>query len=193
MKCIYLRWFYTKRQHMWCPETFTQLSKCVRGWESDRVRQKVKKSVGVSAEKELMAAARKIVERFPNTTSTNNTISSDMLLHSGPCLCCPLVLPVGFFCCIFFFFTARPPVQWPHPMLLPALEFTTGNLIPIKCHLWPVGVDLRRLQQCHSCEKRGGCKLDLVMTGWTENVIQTSSDCLMLLRRRSSYSSRSSQ
>lgn len=54
---------------------------------------------GVSAEQEPTAAARKIAERFPNTTSTNKTLAWDMLLLAGPRLCCPLVIPVrlGFY------------------------------------------------------------------------------------------------
>jgi len=49
-----------------------------RQWRTDRVRQKGK-TRAVSSEKELAAAARKIAERFPNTT--NNTFAGSCYEH----------------------------------------------------------------------------------------------------------------
>lgn len=37
------------------------------------------------------------LQGFPNSTSTNNTLASEMLLHLGPCLCCSLVLTLSGF------------------------------------------------------------------------------------------------
>lgn len=117
-----------------------------------------------------MAAARKIAERFPNTTSTNNTLASDMLLHSGPCLCCPLVLSLR----LAFYgqaLSARPRTT-PRTAVGIRVHHRKLNASKVSLVARGGGIDLRRLQQCHSCERRS--KLDLVMTDRPEDVMQTN-------------------
>lgn len=74
--------------------------------------------------------------QIPHPQTTH--LLHDMLLHSGLCLCCSLVLTL----CL-----DRPHIHQPHPSLLPTLELTTGNL---QCHLWHTG------RGADSCERRMG-------------------------------------
>lgn len=88
----------------------------------------VKKRVGVSAEKELMTAARKIAEISKFHIHKQHTCFRDVITFRA----LPLLLSCPH--CLAFYGRASTA-----PHTVAGICATSGNSVPVKCHSWHVG------------------------------------------------------